>query len=145
VLVINPRQIAIFQTIAEAGFEIELVDYFRLRHSGTIVQLPGGTAAVGSLPESVVAQMVRAGVARARRYGLSGQAAIAAFVAVMLEAAPNFDVDPYLHRYLMDSDVPPNERIDHLLERALELDWIAVKEAYDPAAWGVEGGASWRT
>lgn len=121
------------------------MSYFRSRHGETVVRLPGGALRLGSLPESVVAQMVRAGVGRARRYGLRGQGAIAGFVTLMLEAAPNFDGDPYLRRYLTDPDVAPDARVDHLLERALELDWIAVKEAYDPAAWGVEGEASWRT
>jgi hypothetical protein len=142
-LVINPRQLALFQKAAEAGFALELVDYFRARHAGTMVRLPGGSAPLGSLPETVVAQMMRAGAGRARRYGLTGQAAIAGFVAVMLEAAPNFDGDPYLQRYLLDEDVPPNARVDHLLERAQELDWIAVREAYDPAAWEVEGETAW--
>ncbi len=119
-----------------------MVSYFRLRHGETIVRLPSGEAALGSLKETLVAQMARAGVARARRYGLSGQSAIAAFLAVMVETAPNFDDDPYLHRYLLDTDVPPNARLDHLMERAMDLDWIAVKEAYDPAAWRVEERAS---
>jgi hypothetical protein len=89
------------------------------------------------LTEATLLEMVRKGVARAREYGIRGQAATAGFLTVMFEMAPNFDVDPFLNRYLLDADVPTNSRVDHLLERASEEDWAAVKAAYGSAAWGV--------
>lgn len=138
-LVITARQIGIFQTAAEAQFRQDLALHFRQKHAATIVRLPSGPFATNAIPDSVFTAMVSAAVARAQSYGLTGQAAIAGFVALMFEVAPNFDTDPFLGRYLLDADVPPNSRIDHLLERASPEDWTAVKEAYDSEAWGVNG------
>jgi hypothetical protein len=138
-LVITPRQIGLFQTFAEAKFKQDLALYFRQKHSATIVRLPSGPLATDAIPDSMMTTIVSAAVARAQSYGITGQAAIAGFVALMFEVAPNFDTDPFLGRYLHDADVPPNSRIDHLLERASPEDWTAVKEAYDPEAWGVSG------
>ena len=137
-LTITPRQIGIFQTVAEACFERELALFFRERHSATVVRLPSGRAVLGDLPESLLTKMITTGVVKAKSYGIRGQAAVAGFLTVMLEAAPNFDVDPFLRRYLLDADVPPNARIAHLMERASKEDWVAVREAYDPQAWGLD-------
>lgn len=136
-LVITPPKIRIFQAAMEQAFERELVAYFRAANAWTVVRLPGGATTVGAIPDAVLGEMIAQGVAKAKSYGMTGQAALAGFLTVMLEAAPNFDLDPYLGRYLRDGDVPPNDRIAHLLERASEEDWVAVKEAYDPSAWGV--------
>ncbi len=138
-LVITPQKIGIFQAAMEKAFERDLVAYFRGSQDGTIVRLPSGPVAVSALPDSTLARMIASGVAKAKGYGLTGQAALAGYLTLMFEASPNFDVDPYLGRYLRDADVPPNARISHLLERASEEDWVAVKEAYDPRAWGVGG------
>lgn len=136
-LTITPRQLGIFQTVAEACFERELVLFFRQRHLSTVVRLPSGQALLGEIPESTLMRMIATGVAKAKSYGIRGQAAVAGFLTVMVEAAPNFDADPFLRRYLLDADVPPNARIAHLMERASKEDWMAVKKAYDPQAWAL--------
>ena len=137
-LVINDKQLGIFKTAAEARFESDLVLYIRTHQEGTVVQLPWGPATVEKLPASTLLTLVRTGVEQARKYGITGQSAIAGYLTIMFETAPNFDADRFLQRFLTDSDVEPNSRIDHLLERASEEDWAAVKEAYDPSAWELE-------
>ena len=78
-LTITPRQIGIFQTVAEACFERELALFFRERHSATVVRLPSGRAVLGDLPESLLTKMITTGVVKAKSYGIRGQAAVAGY------------------------------------------------------------------
>jgi hypothetical protein len=81
-LVITPPKIALFQAAVEEGFQRELAAYFRERHGSTIVRLPAGAATVSSIPDRILAKMVKTGVANAKSYGLTGQAAVAGFFEV---------------------------------------------------------------
>lgn len=122
--------------LADAAFVKRLEEHLREDYAETIVRHPGGESAVKSLPDALLSKMVRAGVARARAHGLENESDLAAFVALMFAAAPNFDEHPLLRRILTDDATEPARRIALLLEQTTEQNWEAVRQNYRPAAWG---------
>jgi hypothetical protein len=62
---------------------------------------------------------------------------LAGFVAIMFEAAPNFDSYPLTQQILQDENTPPNSRLELLLDRVSEEDWAKLKTSYDPGAWNL--------
>ncbi|HEY0080968.1 MAG TPA: hypothetical protein VGB73_20355 [Pyrinomonadaceae bacterium] len=134
-LQIRPEQMNAFQPVADANFVKRLMAQLRDEHSETAVVLPDKASTVKQLPDETLRELVVAGIARARRYGLSHESALAAFVAIMFEAAPNFDRHPLIQRLLKDEKTPPNSRIDLLLEETTEENWQAVRKSYDPRSW----------
>jgi non-ribosomal peptide synthetase component F len=134
-LQIRSEQMKAFQPVADANFVKRLVAQLRDEHAETAVVLSDRASTVEKLPDEVLRELVAAGIARARTYGLSHESALAAFVAIMFEAAPNFDRHPLIQRLLNDEKTPPDARIDLLLEEATEENWQAVKKSYDPRSW----------
>jgi hypothetical protein len=53
----------------------------------------------------------------------------------MFRAAPNFDQLPIINRTLRNTQVPPEARIQNILEETNSSDWWDAKERYDPTAW----------
>ncbi|MDQ3684472.1 MAG: hypothetical protein M3430_02560 [Acidobacteriota bacterium] len=124
-LKIRPEQIEVFQPQAEVAFIERLMAHLRQEHASV----------VGRLPDDVLKDMVESGLTRARQYGLTWESNLTAFVALMFEVAPNFDEHPLIQRILTDENVPPDDRIDVLIERTTEQNWEAAKEGYDADAW----------
>lgn len=91
-------------------------------------------------PQEQWQTMVINGISRARRYGITYESSIAAFVALMFQYAPNFDEHVHIHAILTDMEVPPDTRIKLLGECTLDEDWEAVLSLYDAAAWEVYFG-----
>jgi hypothetical protein len=134
-LIIRSQQVEAFQEQAEAGLVKKLAEYLRAYHADQIVKLPDGVTLVQYLPEQTFCGLIRQGIGRARRYGMTWEASLGAFVLLMFISAPNFDEHPLVQRILRDESVEPNARIDHLLQRASEQNWEAVEQYYAPAAW----------
>lgn len=86
-------------------------------------------------PEELRRQRIARGVARARRYGLTAEASIAAFVSIMFEVAPSFDEQPAIHALLTDSRIPPSFRISAAVHRASREDWEEAERMSDSRAW----------
>ena len=139
-LQIRAEQMKAFQPVADANFIKRLVAQLRREHAETAVMLPGSVSTVKQLPDETLQQLVAGGIERARAYGLSYESALAAFVVIMFEAAPNFDRHPLIQRHLKDEKTPPNERVDQLLEEATEENWEAVKKSYKSSAWNLPPG-----
>ena len=80
-------------------------------------------------------EMVRNGIVRARGHGLRSLSNLTAFVSLMFEIAPNFDVHPAICRVLCDNTVPEEKRLDKLFENEMNDAWEQVAENYEPEAW----------
>ncbi len=81
--------------------------------------------------------MIRNGISRARRYGISVESSLAAFVDLVFTVAPNFDEQAQIHAVLKDPSVPPDARVELLGEATLPQDWEQADDLYDEAAWNV--------
>jgi hypothetical protein len=93
------------------------------------------------LPEETLHDLIRAGITRARSYGLTFESSISAFTAVMFEIAPNFDTHRLCQVLLNDEEIEPNNRLDELLDVLTEKNWESIRADYDPNAWKPEKAA----
>jgi hypothetical protein len=137
-LKIRPEQYAVFQPVAEAAFVADVVDHLRNTRPDEVVRLPGGETTIAELPDGILSDMARGGIARARAYGITWSSNLLAFVTMMFDYAPNFDDHPPLKKVLLDDDTEPNGRLDKLIQNSTEENWEAVRLAYDVAAWGLK-------
>ena len=155
-MIIRPEQMSAFEPAAEEHFVERLVETLKEDCAETVVQLPpeaqslktnaqedgAQTAkvplvamAVADIPDEMMNEMVRGGIARARDYGLSREDSIAAFVAIMVEIAPNFDSHPLIQYALRDEKMPPDARIDYVVEHTTELTWEIAAQNYNIKSW----------
>src|SRR5262249_52426498 len=137
-LTIRAEQIAAFQPAADAGVVRRLAEYITSAHADAIVRIPAGAGAVNMIPKPVIHRMVQNGIERGRRYGLSWESSLAAFVVIMFVAAPNFDQHPLIQRVLREDNIPADNRIDSLWRRISSQNWKAVEAYYDPGAWALD-------
>ena len=137
-MIIRPEQLEAFQSVADRVFVRQMVEYLRENHAGALVYLPDGSIAVEQIPDEILYEMVRNGIARARSYGLSWESTVGAFVVLMIVIAPNFDEHPLIQRILTDESVPENDRIDELWGRTSEQNWEAAEKSYDANAWNLK-------
>jgi hypothetical protein len=112
-LKITKQQIASLDDEIAGAFARDLVRYLRAEHAD----------AVRALDDAELLRRVHVGVARAEAYGMTWDATITAFVAMMFEIAPTFDEQPGIARVLHDERVPPDTRVDALWDRTTEEDW----------------------
>jgi hypothetical protein len=90
---------------------------------------------VADYDDEKLAEMVKFGIERARSHKIERAETIAAFVAVMLEIAPNFDEQEQIKMVLEDGNFPPDERFFQLFERVPEESWQAAENLYDARIW----------
>ncbi len=134
-LKILPEQMRAFSAVADELLVQRIVDHLRANYADTVVQLPSRMFLLDEIDEDDLKQMVHTGLARARSYGISQESALAGFVALMFEAAPNFDSYPPMQQILQDENTPPNSRLDLLLDQATDEDWEKLKGNYEADAW----------
>ena len=139
-LKIRSGQIEAFNPVAEADFVRRVAEHVRARHPRAAVRLPGRLTVAGRLEDATLLALVRGGVARARRYGVEAESALAAFVVTMFLTAPNFDEHPLIRRVLADDKITPDRKIDQLLQSITARNLKVVKDTYNPAAWNEETG-----
>ena len=134
---IRKEQLEAFAPVAEAAFLRRVVGHIRRHHADAAVRLPDAATAttVKRLPEEQLTEMVRRGLARARRYDLTLETTLTGFVAIMFAVAPNFDEHPLLRRVLTDESLPPDSRLDEMMNKTSAENWIQVERSYDAAAW----------
>jgi hypothetical protein len=102
-----------FREAVERAFMARVIGHLHDYHAKAVVDLHGAAL------EEEVAQ----GIARARSFGLTWESTIATFVALRFEVARDFDEHPHIHQILMDESVPPDSRIDLLLQQVSDVDW----------------------
>jgi hypothetical protein len=107
----------------------------RAKHPRVVVRLPERATVVARLEDETMLALVRGGVARARRYGMEAESALAAFVVTMFLTAPNFDEHPLIRRVLADDKIQPDAKMGRLLQSVTARNLQVVKDTYDPAAW----------
>jgi len=138
-LKILPKQMEAFDSVAEDLFMKRLVEHFRQNYADTVVTLPSGkksvSMSVSEMDDAHLKEILARAVARARTYELTHESSIGGFVAIMLEAAPNFDEHPVAQETLRDPAVEPNRRIASLLEKFTEETLEAVRSQYNANIW----------
>lgn len=90
---------------------------------------------VAGYDDEQLAEMIKFGIERARAHNFERAETIAAFVAVMLEIAPNFDEQEEIKTVLADANHPPDERFFQLFERVSDVGWQAAENLYDARVW----------
>ncbi|AKT41337.1 hypothetical protein [Chondromyces crocatus] len=110
---IQPERIATSQDRSIQPYLDRLCRHLRQTHH----------AAVFRYTESELRALAEAGIARARRHGLTFQPAITFFVTLQFVIAPDFDEHPRIRQILMDERLPPDERIDVLAVSVPEATW----------------------
>jgi hypothetical protein len=134
-LKILPEQMEAFSPLTDELLAERIVDHLRKEYSDTIVQLPSRVLILHEIADDELKAMVRVGLSRARGYGISHESPLAGFIAIMIDAAPNFDQHPALQPMLSDETVDANLRVPKLLDQFTEEVWRDVKTSYDPAVW----------
>ncbi len=124
-LIIRPEQLQRLDEYAEEEFIKSLMANVREVH-GELVE---------DLDDKELYRFVKVAVARARSHGLTYESSIGAFVGLMFEFAPNFDEQPAIRKMLSDERLPPDDRIDLVVEAASEQDWTEAELLYDDNAW----------
>jgi hypothetical protein len=124
-LVIRPEQMKRLEEYVEDNFIRSLALTVRDEHGDM----------VDHQNDDELRKLVRVAVARARRHGLMFESSISVFVGLMFEFAPNFDEQPSIRKILSDESLPPDDRIDVVLEVASEEDWAEAERLYNEYAW----------
>lgn len=138
-LTIRDEQIAVVEAVAEENFVNRLAAHLLAEYPGAEVTLPDGEKfSLAALPAETLYELVRVGIARARRYGMTFESAISAFAAVMFEISPNFDTHRLCQVLFNDEEVEPNGRLDEVLDVLTEKNWESIRADYDPQAWKPE-------
>ena len=136
---ILPTQLEAFGSIAEDLFMQRLLEHFRENYPDTVVKLPSGTKSVNisvsEMKEAQLKETLARGVSRARKYEITHESSIAGFIAIMFEAAPNFDEHPVLQQTLSNPEVEANARVGKLLETFTEEILEAVRSRYNVNVW----------
>jgi hypothetical protein len=133
---VRREQIDVMSAVAEAHFEQRIGEHLRQNYADAVVKLPnGGEFTVAALEAETLRRLVRAGINRARKYELTFESAIAAFVALMFHVCPNFDQHRLCQVLLADEEKEPNERVAEISNVLSERNWDSVRETYDPEAW----------
>ena len=134
---IRNKQLNEFEARALERYIRDLTEYVR-REEGEEEVFPSGGSnwvQVKDLPEEALLRMVKAGVVRARNYGLMLDCDITAFVSLMFAIAPNFDTQANIQTLLSDPEFSPEERMELLVDLATEEDWEQAEQSYDESAW----------
>lgn len=138
-MLIRAEQMSVFQKRAEDDFVLRLSAHLREKYEGTVVRLPDKEATVASLSDEELNELVNISIKRAQKFGISYESTIAAFTAMMFDAAPNFSEHERAEPILKDKNVEPNSRMDKLLEQLTAEDWKKIKRGYDVNAWKSSG------
>jgi hypothetical protein len=141
-LIIRQQQLGALQPIAEAALVRKIARHILTNHGDSIVRCSSGTFTIAQAPNDVVEELIRAGIRSARRYGLSWESSLAAFVVLMFVVSPNFDDCSSVWQVLLDPSKPPDCRLRELWDETTEDEWEQMRENYNPDAWVLreEGG-----
>jgi hypothetical protein len=102
------------------------------------VQLPQGPLTVKEVPEDTLHIMVHHGITRGRKYGMTWESALSAFVTLMFVTAPNYDEHPAVRRVLRDERITPNSRVNQLWDQITEQEWETIRKDYAASAWNLQ-------
>jgi hypothetical protein len=129
---IGREQMAVFAPEAESAFENKLVKHLREYHTGLTQDLPDG----------ILLDLVRCGIAKARSYGITWESKLTAFVALMFTTAPNFDSHPRVRAILTSAGIDPERKVNVVVAQTPKHVWREIEQHYDAAAWSPSGTAN---
>jgi len=124
-LIIRNEQLAVFQENSERDFILSVIKQLRANHE----------AALRGVAEDKIYKRVEYGIGCARKYGMTWKNNLTAYVILMFEISPDFDMYPVFQEYLTDENVPPDERMGLLLEETSEDDWQNALKASGHMLW----------
>ena len=119
----------------------EQIQHFIAETDAELVELIAGIirraneARVADYSDETLGRMVKTGIERARTHDFERAEDIAAFVAVMFEAAPNFDEKREIREILEDANFSVEERFKQLWGRTTDEMWTEIENGYDPRVW----------
>jgi hypothetical protein len=70
-------------------------------------------------------ERVEDGIKRAEAFGFQTESCMAWYVAMLFEISPRFDEQETINKFLADSELPEELKIEELLDAATEADWEA--------------------
>jgi len=112
-LQIREEQMALFESSAEDGFMQRLLHHLHTNHPEQ----------VDGLSQQALRARAQYGVEVARGYGVHGEAALTAFVALMFVVSPDFHTQPAINRVLEEMRFTPEQNFDDLFARTDDKDW----------------------
>lgn len=131
-LKISKLQMAKLDSEVDAAYARDVARYMRAEHE----------EATAGLSDAELLRRVEIGIERAKGYGMTWDATITGFVAIMFEVAPTFDEQPAIRDVLLDGRIPADVRIDALWDRTTEEDWDeAEQRAADAESFWARAGA----
>lgn len=137
-LKVRPEQLTVLQQYAETEFVNRVTAYVREKHADVVVQLPQGELPVKEIPEDTLRLMVHHGVTRGRKYGMTWESVLSAFVTLMFVTAPNYDEHPAVRRVFRDEGIAPNSRVNQLWDQITEQEWETIRKDYAANAWNLQ-------
>ena len=135
-LKVRSEQIEVMDAVVEANFRKRIGDHVRQGYPDAVVKLPeGGDLTVSTVSPGLFDDLVETAISKARKYLLTQESSIAAFVALMFDVAPNFDTHRLCEVLLNDEEKRPDDRVSEIPKVLTEKNWLAIREGYDPNAW----------
>jgi hypothetical protein len=133
---IRPAQRNVFQSVFDADFVRRVARHLREHRPDVLVRFPDARRRIKNLPDATLERLIALSLSRARSYGMKLEAGIASFISLMFVIAPNFDDHPLIKFVMTNRNVPPDERVDELIEQLADETWAEAAKLYDPGAWG---------
>jgi hypothetical protein len=96
-----------------------ILEFLRARYS----------EAIAGMSDDELCRKVTEGVRVARRFGLTWDSKVGAFVALLFDVSPRFYEHPVVRGILRDPRIPGNYRLDRLQYCTSEEDWLEIEEA----------------
>lgn len=122
---LHSHQMEALQTAADRQFVVWLLAELRK-------EFPEETA---ELSDDRLKRRVAYGMSRAEKYGVESNFGITAFVSLMLSVAPNFDEHQPVRDILNEKDVIADTRMQRVLRRHTDADWLEVRESCGVGKW----------
>ena len=115
---IRGAQMDAFRNGADARFVERVVEHLESEY---------GEQLDAAWPPERVRARVEEGIARARRWGMSGELALAGFVVLLLTLGDRFDEHPRIREILADESLDPDLRAAMLGIRLSAAEWEEVR------------------
>ncbi len=90
---------------------------------------------VQHISKEILEQRVLYGIRKGRKYRLDTVADLAGFVGLLFEIAPNFDQHPSIQSLLTNFEIPPEKKLDILVDQISEEEWEEASHLYDDKFW----------
>lgn len=122
---IRNDQIEAFKTTADESLAESLLKDLRAEYADD----------VDGLDDETIRRRIHYGLGRARRYEITRDKSLAAFVLLMFVVTPHFDDYPDIQEVLQNEDIKTNMRIKWVLRNTTNEEWDKVKQHGRKSPW----------